>query len=63
MEVELKKEIENVHRILEMTPLEREAVKHYAIDLDLRRIADSLERIAHSLENLDEAGIRTFPNN
>lgn len=29
----------------------------------LARIADALESIAHSLQSLDESGIRTFPNN
>ena len=62
MEAELKKEIENIHNILELNPLERETVKYYAVELDLRRIAIALERIAHSLENLDEKGITTFPS-
>lgn len=29
----------------------------------LNRIADASECIAHSLKNLDEMGITTFPNN
>ena len=50
MKLELNKEIEEVHCMLEMNPLEREVMKHYTINLDLRRIADALERIACSLE-------------
>ena len=50
MKSELNKEIERVHCLLEMNPLERAVMKNYMIDLDLRRIADALERIACSLE-------------
>lgn len=39
------------------------AVKFENLMKTLNRIADASERIAHSLESLDETGIRTFPNN
>lgn len=43
--------------------LENVVSKFEELTITLNKIADELGRIAHSLESLDESGIKTFPNN